>query len=217
MRLVLLGPPGVGKGTQAARLAARFGVLHISTGDILREAISSDSPLGREARGYVESGRLVPDATVLRITEERLSRPDAASRWLLDGFPRTVAQAEALDEMLARRDEGLSTVLWLHAATEAIVERLSGRRTCAECGTLYHVRLLPPRREGRCDRCGEALLVREDDRPEAVRRRLVTYEDATAAVVDYYRGRIRKRLHEIDGNGAPEEVGEEIARIVGGL
>ncbi|RMG13173.1 MAG: adenylate kinase [Deltaproteobacteria bacterium] len=208
MRLVLFGPPGAGKGTQAIRLAEALGIPQISTGDILRQARAEGTELGRKAAEYMDAGKLVPDDLIVGIIEARIDQPDAKRGYILDGFPRTIPQAEALDAMLARRGEALDAVLSLEVPDEEIVERLSGRRTCPECKAMYHVRFNPPKVEGRCDRCGAALVQRSDDQPEAIRQRLEAFHAQTAPLKAYYRD--RGLLKEIQGTGNIEEVYQRI-------
>jgi len=204
MRVIFLGPPGAGKGTQARRAAARWGVPWIATGDMLRETVAAGSPLGRRAKAFLEGGELVPDEVVIDLVAERLDRDDARKGFLLDGFPRTLAQAEALERLLAERGAALDRVLDFEVGEEELVRRLSGRRICGRCGACYHVHFSPPRAEGRCDRCGEALVQREDDRPETVRRRLQVYRAATRPLVEHYRA--RGVLETVPGEGTVEEV-----------
>lgn len=213
MRIVLMGPPGVGKGTQAKRLSETLHVVHVSTGDILRLAVREDTPLGRRARPYVDSGRLVPDDLMSELIEERLGRPDARGGFVLDGFPRTAEQVAALDGMLARLGVGLDRVVLIAAPEAEIVRRLSGRRVCSSCGALFHVPSHPPRVEGVCDACGAALVQREDDREEVVRERLNVYARQTLAVARAYRD--RGWLAEVDGSGTPEEVFRRIREGLG--
>jgi len=189
VRVVLLGPPGVGKGTQAVRLATAYGVPHISTGDMFRAAVAQGSPAGLAAKRYLDAGELVPDAVVTDMVRERLAQENGACGFVLDGFPRTRAQAEALDHILQERGEMLDAVLVLMAEEKVIVDRLSGRRLCRQCGSNYHLRYLPPRRDSVCDRCGGELYQREDDRPEAIRHRLAVYAEQTAELLDYYRAK----------------------------
>jgi adenylate kinase len=186
MRIVFLGPPGAGKGTQARAVSEETGVPHISTGDMLREAVKNGSPLGRKAKGYMESGALVPDDLILEILFERIGRPDARERFLLDGVPRTLGQAVALDRELAAGARPLTAVLSFDLSEEDAVERLTGRRTCSTCAANYHVRFQPPRAEGRCDRCGGELRQRPDDREDVVRERIRVYERETRALREYY-------------------------------
>jgi adenylate kinase len=202
--LIFLGPPGAGKGTQAQRLAKRFGIPQLSTGDILRRAVAEGSPVGMKAKALMESGKLVPDEVVNEIVDEALARPEAQRGFLLDGFPRTVAQATALDEMLARRSRKIDCVLNLEVPAEALVDRLSGRLSCPKDGSVYHLRTNPPRRPGLCDKDGTPLVQRPDDQPEAVRRRLAEYQNKTALLAGYYKP--RKVLRSIEGVGTPEEV-----------
>jgi adenylate kinase len=200
----MMGAPGAGKGTQAKLLHEKLGVPHISTGDILREAVRAGTPLGREAQKRMDQGLLVPDDVVIGIVDERLARPDCARGFILDGFPRTVAQAQALDQRLASRGLPLTAVVEVDVPRAELVERLSGRRVCQACGTLAHVRFDPPTIDGRCDRCSGALIQRDDDREETVGRRLDVYTRETAPVLEHYRG--AGLLRSVCGTGTPEEV-----------
>jgi adenylate kinase len=212
---VLFGAPGVGKGTQAAEIQRRAGLLHISTGDMLRQAMKDGSPLGTRVRDVVERGDLVPDALIGEIMEERLSRPDARAGFLLDGFPRTAAQADLLDRLLAARGQSLDGVINLDVPEGEILERLTGRRVCGACGATYHVRFNRPRVEGVCDACGGALSQRPDDREEAIVERLRAYRRQTRPLVERY-GRAGL-LRTVDGRGTPDEVYGRITVAVPGL
>ena len=185
MRIVLLGAPGAGKGTQAALIAERYGIPHISTGDILREAVKRKTDLGRAAESYMSKGELVPDHVVIGIVAERVGQPDCAKGFLLDGFPRTVAQADALDKALAERNQRLDAVLSLEVDEAEVVRRLSGRRVCTACGAIYGSGGEAPA-SGECESCGGKLVIRSDDRPEAIRRRLQVYREQTAPLVEFY-------------------------------
>ena len=186
-KLLLFGPPGVGKGTQAIRLSAALRVPHISTGDILRASLQSHTPLGNVVRNYVESGKLVPDETIVEVVRERLAMRDAREGFVLDGFPRTVSQAAALGELLGGSPPQLDLVVVLDAPTEALVARLSGRRICESCQSSYHVTTRPPKRAGSCDRCGGVLIQRTDDAEETVRFRQQDYARQTQPVIEYFR------------------------------
>jgi adenylate kinase len=189
MRVIFLGPPGAGKGTQARQLAAEWGIPQIATGDILREAVASGSRLGVEAKHSIEAGALVPDEVVIGLVAERLDRAEARNGFLLDGFPRTVAQAAALDRLLVERGLAVDRVVFFKVSEAELVRRLTGRRVCKQCGETFHLVSFPPRAAGKCDRCGGELVQREDDSEATVRRRLAVYEDQTAALLDYYRSR----------------------------
>ncbi|MFA5785730.1 MAG: adenylate kinase [Actinomycetota bacterium] len=204
MRLVLLGPPGSGKGTQAKKLAEHFGVPHISTGDILRENVKRGTDLGAQAKQYMDAGKLVPDELVVAIVVDRLARGDAAEGFLLDGFPRTVAQAEALETQLAASASGLDVVLELRIPDELIVPRMSGRRSCPACGAVYHVTGNPPKTAGICDNDGKELVQRVDDAEETVRDRLAVYAAQTAPLLDWYGA--KSLLKSIEATGTPDEV-----------
>ncbi|MBI4231408.1 MAG: adenylate kinase [Planctomycetes bacterium] len=212
-RVVFLGPPGAGKGTQAARCAREQNLPHIATGDLLRQNVESGTPLGCKAKAFMDRGELVPDDLVIGMVDARLGHRDGVEGFLLDGYPRSVPQAEALDRTLRDRRVSLDGVLYFGVAPETLVERLGGRRTCRACKANYHVRFLPPKVPGVCD-CGGDLVVREDDRPEAVRRRLDVYRDQTASLVAHYRA--RSVLHDVDAGGAPDAVAAQVARILDG-
>lgn len=207
-RIVFLGPPGAGKGTQAVEIARALGVPHLSTGDLLRAAVAARTPLGLEADGHMRAGRLVPDPLVLRILGERLERPDAREGFLLDGFPRTVAQAEAL-----ARVTPIDRVISFEIPEAMLVERLTQRRQCPSCGSVYNLASRPPARPGVCDRDGTALQERSDDRPEAVRTRLAVYQEQTAPLVAHYRA--LRLLVPVDATGTTEDVRQRIQAALG--
>jgi adenylate kinase len=216
MRLILLGPPGAGKGTQAEHLRDTYRLAHLSTGDMLREAVAAGSELGRKARSIMERGDLVPDELMIELVAERIDRPDCAGGFILDGFPRTVAQAEALDRLLAEREAGLDAVIELQVDDDALVERVSGRFTCASCGAGYHDRFKRPKVEGVCDVCGgKEFKRRADDNAETVRARLEAYHRQTAPLLPYYdeRGVLRR----VDGMAAIDEVTRQIDRALAGM
>lgn len=208
MRLVLVGPPGAGKGTQAEFIAAHLAVPKISTGDIFRDNVARGTTLGSEARRYMDAGQLVPDQVTIDMVRDRLAEPDAADGFLLDGFPRTVPQATALDKLVADLgadlSDGLDVVLELVVDDDEVIRRLSGRRTCRGCGKIWHVEFDPPLHEGRCDRCGGELFQREDDQPETIAERLRVYARDTAPLVDYYGA--QGKLVGIDATGPVEDV-----------
>jgi len=204
MRLVLVGPPGAGKGTQAEFVAAHLAVPKISTGDIFRANVSQGTSLGVEAKRYMDAGKLVPDEVTINMVRERLAEPDANDGFLLDGFPRTTPQAAALDKLLADLGTALDLVLELVVDDDEVIRRLSGRRTCRGCGKIWHVEFDAPATEGRCDRCGADLFQRDDDKPETIARRLVEYSEKTAPLVDYYGA--QGKLVGIDATGPVEDV-----------
>jgi adenylate kinase len=214
MRVVLLGPPGAGKGTQARRLAARWSVPQIATGDMLREAVARGTRLGLEARRYMDAGELVPDAVIIGLVRERLAQPDGRKGFVLDGFPRTVAQAEALDQLLEAEGTPLDRVVLFQLVDEELVIRLSGRRVCGSCGRNYHVSFSPPRVAGRCDACGGELSQRTDDEEATVRRRLAVYARDTRPLVDYYRR--RGLLSTVSGAGTMDAVQAELVKATEG-
>ncbi len=199
MNVILLGAPGVGKGTCAAILSGKYGWPHVSTGNMLREAITGNTALGVKAKAFVDAGKLVPDELVTEMVKERLSRDDCKPGFLLDGYPRTVAQAKTLQQFAS-----VGVVLNFAASTKAIIERLSGRRTCRKCGATYHVKFSPPKREGICDKCGGELYQRPDDAPAVVTRRLAVYEEQTRPLIDFYRN--EGVLHDIDASFGMDEL-----------
>ena len=208
LRLILLGPPGAGKGTQARLLSAAFGVPQISTGDMFRAAATAQTPMGVVAKGYMDKGELVPDEVVIGIVEERLSLPDAAKGFIMDGFPRTAQQATALDALLHKLDQSLDAVVQVLVPRDVLLQRLVRRRACPVCQDVYNLDTAPPKVEGVCERCGGALELRDDDREETVLRRLDVYERQTTPLVAYYSaGRV---LKTVDGEGSVEEVNEAI-------
>lgn len=212
MRLILLGPPGSGKGTQAALLVERYGVPQISTGDLLRHERSTGTDLGNRAAAYMDRGALVPDELVLAMLQQRLQQPDCAAGFILDGFPRTVPQAEALEAILADLGVELDAVVDIEVSDEEIERRITGRRSCPNCNLVYHVATKPPKVAGVCDRCGSALVQRSDDSPATVRTRLRVYHDQTRPLIAFYRK--RGNLHEVPGVGDPQDIAAAIQRAL---
>ena len=208
LNLVLLGPPGAGKGTQADRLRKDFDLPYYSTGIILREAVAEESELGKEAKEYMDAGELVPDELISRAVAERFDTGDADDGFLLDGFPRTVGQAEVLDDILKSRGRELTSVLLIEAPDDEVVRRLSGRRTCAKGGHVYHMEFDPPKNDNVCDQDGSRLIQRDDDKPEVVRKRLSVYHDQTSPLIEWYGS--RDLLVRFDGTRSPDEVHDRI-------
>ena len=215
MRLVLTGPPGAGKGTQAQALAAMWGIPQIASGDLLRAVVREDSELGREAAGYMGRGQLVPDEFVLKLIADRFRKKDAQGGFILDGFPRNLAQAEALAKRLEHAALKLDKVVAITLPDEEIVKRISGRRTCRKCSAMYHVVFEPPAKPGVCDKCGGELYQREDDAEGTVRERIKVYDAMTRPLLDYY-GRLGI-LAQVDGIGRPEEVEKRILAALSGV
>ena len=206
-RCVFLGAPGAGKGTQAKRVAAQAEIAHISTGDMLREEVKSGSELGAEAKTFMDAGKLVPDQLIIDMVKARIQKPDAASAWILDGFPRTLPQAEALDQNLSG-DNALTHVVSFAVPEDVLMGRLTGRRTCSQCGAIWHIEHKPTSQDGVCDNCGGELTQRSDDREEAIGKRLEVYRTQTAPLLAYYGD--RGVLREIDANRSPDVVFQEL-------
>lgn len=211
MKLVLLGPPGAGKGTQAKVLTEKYRVTHISTGDILREAVKKGTPVGREAKKYMDSGELVPDEVVTRIVTDRISSLNKDLGFMLDGFPRTEKQAEDLDKALAGWSRQLDLVLYFDTSDEVSVARLSGRRLCRKCGANFHVKNIPPKKEGVCDYCGDELYQRDDDKKETVLHRLEVYKTSTTPLLDYYKA--KGVLRRVKGDLNVDELFESLKTL----
>jgi adenylate kinase len=212
MNIIFLGPPGAGKGTQAKILIERYVIPQISTGDMLREHVAKGTELGVKAKEYMEKGQLVPDEIILGMVKERLSQEDAQKGFILDGFPRTVAQAEALDKILEEMGKKIEYVLALIVPDEELVTRLTGRRTCKNCGMMYHIKFKPPKVEGKCDACGGELYQRPDDNEETVRNRLKVYHNQTAPLIEYYRK--KGVLFEVDGSKNIDEITQQLINIL---
>ena len=212
MKLIFIGPPGSGKGTQAKRLASRFAIPHISTGDILREAVSEGTDLGKQADPIMKAGALVPDDLMIGIIRERLAKADAKRGFILDGFPRTIVQAEKLDSIVSGNGQKDLRVLRLLVPDEAIVKRIALRRTCSQCGAIFHLENQPPAKADVCDKCGGKLVARPDDTEEAVRKRLDSFHRQTAPVADYYKA--KSLLREVDGVGPVDQVFERIEKTL---
>ena len=208
MYILLMGPPGAGKGTQAERLIADYGIPQISTGDMFRAAVKAGTPLGREAKSYMDKGALVPDTVTVGIVRERLNQPDCAKGWILDGFPRTTAQAAALDAILHDIGINITAVLDITAGREDLIRRTSGRLICRKCGATFHKEFKPPKKAGICDICGGELYQRDDDKEETVRNRLAVYEKQTRPLVDYYK--VGGCYYEINGSQPMDKVYEDL-------
>ena len=212
MKLIFIGPPGSGKGTQAKRLASRFAIPHISTGDMLREAVAEGTELGKEAARIMAAGNLVPDDVMIGMIRERLAKADARKGFILDGFPRTIVQAQKLDGLVSGNGNESLRVLQLLVPDEAIVKRIALRRTCSQCGAIYHLENQPPAKDSVCDRCGAEVIARPDDTEEAVRKRLDAFHRQTAPVADYYDA--KKLLKKVDGVGPVDSVFERIEKTL---
>lgn len=216
MNIIFVGPPGAGKGTQSARLARVLGMPHVASGDLLRAVRVEDTPLGQETKRYMDAGKLVPDEVIIRIIEKRLTEPDAAGGVILDGFPRTLPQARAMDDLFARRngavEVGADLVFYIKASREVVLERMQGRWLCSQCGTVYHVPNVAPAAIGRCDNCGAPLYQRHDEAPDIQSKRYDVYERETVPIVDYYRR--RGVLVEIQGEQDVERVTRDVTAAV---
>jgi adenylate kinase len=212
MRVIFLGPPGVGKGTQADFVAQNYGIPKLSTGDLLRESVAKETSLGKEAKGYMNRGELVPDAVVIGLVEEKLGSPECQKGFLLDGFPRTVTQADQLSTYLTSRGESLDQVVYFSLSKDEIVRRISGRRSCPDCKAVYHLESVPPKLEGICDTCGSSLIQRNDDKPETIESRLAVYQEQTAPLIEYYK--VRNILGELDGAGLVPAVQDRLVALL---
>jgi len=212
MKTLLMGPPGAGKGTQAVILAEKLGIPHISTGDMFRKAVKEQTPLGLEAKRYMDSGGLVPDEVTIGIVRERLAEADCQKGFILDGFPRTVQQAEALDEIMKDLGSALDVAINIDVDEEALISRITGRRMCRQCGKPYHVSFSPSKVEGQCDECGGELYQRDDDKEATVRKRLEVYKEQTFPLLDYYKA--KGIMVDVDGNQPKDEVTKTILSII---
>jgi adenylate kinase len=213
MRLVLLGAPGAGKGTQAKKLIEKYGMPQISTGDLLRAAVAAGTPLGKEAKSFMDKGELVPDSVVLGMVEERLKQDDCKKGYILDGFPRNTAQAEALDKMLANLNMSLTAALSVDVPFEDLMKRLTGRRTCKSCGQMYNVYFKAPAKEGVCDKCSGELFQRDDDKEATIKKRLEVYSSQTEPLIGYYKN--KGILKSVSGTGSIDEIFKKVTGILG--
>jgi len=214
MNLILLGPPGAGKGTQAQMIVERYRIPQISTGDILRSAVKENTALGLKAKAFMDQGQLVPDEVVIGIIDNRLRAPDCNPGFILDGFPRTIAQAEALQAILTKIGKSIHHVINIEVGPDELVRRLTGRRTCKNCGAMFHILFHPPKQDGVCDRCGGTLYQRADDKEETIRTRLKEYQKQTAPLIEYYQR--KNMLRSIPGMGGQDQIFESIVRHLGG-
>ncbi len=213
MNIILLGPPGAGKGTQAKRLIDKYSIPQVSTGDMLRAALKAGTPLGLEAKKFMDQGALVPDSVVIGLVKERIQQPDAAKGYMLDGFPRNVSQAEALDKMLGELGQKIDHVVCIEVPSGELMGRLTGRRTCRNCGAGYHVMFDPPKAAGICDKCGGELYQRDDDNEATVGSRLNVYDGQTKPLIEYYQG--QSKLRPINGVGDMNDIFTRIAAVLG--
>ncbi len=208
MKLILLGAPGAGKGTQAQFIKDSLGIPSLSTGEILREAVKNGTPTGKQAKSYMDAGKLVPDEVIINVLKDRLDEPDTQKGYILDGVPRTVAQAQALEDM----DIVIDMVLDINVSDDVIMERLSGRRVCGTCSSSYHTLFFSTAKPGVCDRCGGDLIIRKDDQPDTIKARLATYHEQTEPLVDFYKQ--RGKLKEVDGSLSVEEIKQHIKKVL---
>ena len=213
MKIIMLGAPGAGKGTQAKKIAAKYAIPHISTGDIFRANIKNNTELGQKAKTYMDKGELVPDELVVDLIMDRFKEADCANGYVLDGFPRTIPQAEALDKALSANGESVDYAIEVDVPDENIVNRMSGRRACLNCGATYHIVSIPTKVEGICDRCGSPVVLRDDDKPETVQKRLSVYHEQTQPLIDYYTE--KNILVEVDGTVDIDEVFAAIVNVLG--
>ena len=213
MKIIMLGAPGAGKGTQAKMIADKYQIPHIYTGDIFRANIKTATELGKEAKKYMDQGLLVPDELTVKILLDRVAQPDCANGYVLDGFPRTIPQAEVLDKALTELNDKIDYAINVDVPDENIVKRMSGRRACVACGATYHIEHIPPKKEGVCDKCGEPLILRDDDKPETVLNRLKVYHDQTQPLIDFYTG--KGVLKSVDGTVDMQDVFASIVAILG--
>lgn len=213
MKIIMLGAPGAGKGTQAKKIAAKYAIPHISTGDIFRANIKNNTELGQKAKTYMDKGELVPDELVVDLIMDRFKEADCANGYVLDGFPRTIPQAEALDKALSANGESVDYAINVEVPDENIINRMSGRRACVGCGATYHIQFNPTKVEGICDACGEKLILRDDDKPETVKNRLSVYHEQTQPLIEYYSG--KGVLIEVDGTQPMDDVFAAIVKILG--
>ncbi len=213
MKIVMLGAPGAGKGTQAKMIAEKYTIPHISTGDIFRANIKEGTPLGLEAKSYMDQGKLVPDELTVKILLDRVAKDDCKNGYVLDGFPRTIPQANVLKEALAKQNDKIDFAINVDVPDENIVRRMSGRRACVTCGATYHIEHVPPKTEGICDKCGSALILRDDDKPDTVLNRLKVYHDQTQPLIDFYNN--EGILKEVDGTIDVKDVFDSIVKILG--
>ena len=212
MRLIFLGPPGVGKGTQAEFVAKEFGIPKLSTGDLLRDSVQKKTTLGLKAKEFMDRGELVPDEVVIGLVSEKLNSAECQNGFLLDGFPRTVPQADQLEILLKSKGDGLDRVLYFTLPKNEIVKRISGRRSCPQCKAVYHVQAIPPKKNGICDVCGADLIQRNDDKPETIESRLGVYHEQTAPLIEYYRA--KNVLSELEGSGAVNDVQRRLLALL---
>ena len=213
MKIIMLGAPGAGKGTQAKKIAAKYGIPHFSTGDIFRANIKNGTELGKKAKTYMDQGLLVPDELVVDLVVDRVSQDDCTKGYVLDGFPRTIPQAEALDKALEAKGQKMDYAIDVDVPDENIVNRMSGRRACLNCGATYHIVSIPTKVEGICDRCGSPVVLRDDDKPETVQKRLSVYHEQTQPLIDYYKA--QGILKSVDGTKPMDEVFTDIVAILG--